>query len=240
MKTNTYPFKRFITLILNALLLAGCGQDSMAPRFTGQYTSEPIGTIQPARMYTAHGEVTDEMVILQFLKRKNATSIFNLTESIFQVPTNYVTLDLKADKSALVTHPPSVPYKATLIGSTANELLIAQKDSVQIFVPSSRTRCDELSLKARAHMPAGNFFVPPPFTGYNSGYRFRPQFVVQVKDNQLFLPFLTFIISNTINGASCRTWNANIWDTFNSTLLPQLQHGDTLVYQLKEVKLVRK
>ncbi|MHA6248819.1 hypothetical protein ACXYMU_12830 [Pontibacter sp. CAU 1760] len=231
--------KRLSLTLYVALLLTGCSKEKLSPRLTGKFKSDTLGSIQPVRMYTMHGQVTDAATIEKYLQRRNTQNGFDLVNTSFQVPTNFLLLDINKDKQVSVTRAPSAPYKASVISSTATEVLIAQEDSVSIFVPASSNRCDRLSLEVGAHTPAGKFLVPPPHTGYNSGYKFRPQFTVQLKDGQLVLPLLTFGVSNTGNAAACWQATIHMWDTFNPSVLKALQHGDTLVYQLKEIKLLR-
>jgi hypothetical protein len=152
---------------------------------------------------------------------------------------NLVTLTIEQDNKVSMLMDSSItPVQGEIINQTSTQLLIANIDSVEVLVPPYINKCDILNITSVN--PERNYYPLPTTTGFNGFYKFRPTFPVEIKNGELVLPLISYVVSHSSGSISyCYTCIKNEWNTFNSSTIGQLQPGDTILYQTKELSLFR-
>jgi hypothetical protein len=234
--------KIFLLAIIVALISCKKNDDSF--QIEGQYKSNTNGIVTPVMMYTKQGQVTSSTTIQDFLQRKGVSSAFIFNSSSTSITANMLTLTITQNNMAtILTSFSSSPMQGEIVNQTSSELVIAQMDSVQSLIPNGSSniasRCDTLSMAIKNINPAKKYYPLPSSSGYNGYYKFRPMFPVEIKNRQLILPLMTSLVSASSGNSYCLNSVRDEWNTFNSNIIGQLQTGDTIIYQIKEVQLLK-
>lgn len=197
-------------------------------------------------MFTANGEVTDMEIIRKYLEKKGANR-FNFNRISSFTP-DFMTLTFIENNEVIVKTPFSNTVKSELIKRTATELLIAYPDSMRIYtsgglIPKTHNRCDTLSRALQNIDPPRVHYRFSYAAGMRDFYTFRPMFKVRIKNNRLFLPLISYVVSSEpktpVSYYYCYQTTMESHNSFNSNVIGQLQTGDTIVYQEKEVAFIK-
>lgn len=138
--------------------------------------------------------------------------------------------------------------KSELIKRKATELLIAYPDSMKMhtsggLIPLTPSRCDTLIRALHNIDPPRVHYRFSAASAMRDFYTYRPMFQVRIKNNRLFLPLITYAISSetktTVLYRYCTQTGIDIHNSFNGNVIGQLQTGDTIVYQEKEVAFIK-
>lgn len=138
--------------------------------------------------------------------------------------------------------------KSELIKRTATELLIAYPDSMLLYtsgglIPKTHTRCDTLSPALQNIDPPRVHYRFSAAAAMGDSYTFRPMFQVRIKNNRLFLPLISYVVSSEpeipVSYYYCSRTTMDTHNSFNVNVIGQLQTGDTIVYQEKVVVFIK-
>ena len=226
--------KKFIGIftLLFSFSLTSCVKDKNH-NLIGKYHTQSIISITNPVMYTNNGAVVDELVIKDFLKRKNVP--YFIFDSVFETSTSLINLNIHDNNKINIYGVVDTIY-AEITNVTNNLLIIEQIDSIGALANNSNDRCVTLKdsiIKVQPHKT--NYLVPIGiYIGYFSKYR-RP-FPIEQNNGQLSIPFLTWVTSNK-NG--CLSAVQNAWNIFNNNIVGELISGDTIVVQSKRQILIK-
>lgn len=240
--------QRNILMLIVFSILISCKEDESLFQIEGLYKSFINANVTPVIMYTKQGQVTSSTTIQDFLKRRGRLDAFILNSSSTSVTPNLLTLMIKQNNMATISTDYSItPLQGEIINQTSSELVIALMDSVRFSVLNgginimSMNRCDTLGTAIISIKTPKTYYPLSASTGVSSYYKLRQRFPIGIKNGQLFLPLMTSFISAS-NASGNRYCSSNLgdqWNSFNLNATGQLNTGDTIVYQIKEVLLLK-
>lgn len=237
---------RILFLLAILATFISCNKNNDLPNLIGEYKTDTIASLTPVRMFTANGEVTDMEIIREYLEKKGANR-FNFNR-ISSLTPDFMTLTFIENKEVIVKTPFSNTVKSELIKRTATELLIAYPDSMLVYtsgglIPKTHSRCDTLSRALQNIDPPRVYYRFSAAVGIGDFYTFRPIFQVRIKNNRLFLPLISYVVNSEpktpVSYYYCRQTSMDNHNSFNVNVIGQLQTGDTIVYQEKEVAFIK-
>lgn len=232
-------------LLAGGSLLAGCGKDpETQPVLAGSYQAGPVISTADIMLYTSTGRVDNRAMVDNFLaRRKNLSGYFSRVD--VALPTAYsLTLAFRGNNRVTLLSKSATSTDSTLTEITAQSaqrLVLANKDSISNLRPGSPSRVDQLSDLIPGEQPVRRCAAASVSSGtYALACRYRPIRVITSHDGKLFLPQLSWLIQ-TGNGYGISYWAySGVQNTFNTAVLSQLQAGDTLVVQAREIAFSKK
>ena len=231
--------RKVICFLIPVLILISCKKSRDAISLPGTYKSGNMEKVYPPVMITKQGQVTDLGIIKNFLQFRGLQGNFIFDSSSIQVLGNVLTLTIDQNNKVSILKDSSTSMVAgEIINQTSTQIVIAGNDSVEGTVPSYySSRCDTLNITSV--IPPKTYYILPVGT-YNSFSKYRPMFPVEIKNQSLVLPLLKSVVS-CYNGSSkfCSDYTVEQWNIFNPSIVAQLQTGDTILYQAKDVTLLK-
>lgn len=232
-------FFLFVTL----LALTSCKKNNDDIKFEGEYKPSSIANIDEVMMYSHQGQVKQTTIVKDFLTRKNLLEHFTFDKKT--EPTNNFILtyffDFKNNGTVYSSSGGSSTQQvAEIVSRTPTYLDIAAIDSVSSPLNTGNNRCLDLQAIIANPIPVKKEYILNRATGYSSYYKFRPMMRFEIINKQLFIPIITSLASYTYDsGYSCYNHSSGGHATFNNSILNQLKPGDTIVYQIKRVHLIK-
>lgn len=234
----SYKYQRIVFSIVVIATLISCNKNNELPQFEGQYKNSTEGIITPVIMFTKQGQVTDITTIQGFLQRKGFTNEFIFNSSSISIPTGLSVLTISENNTvSILTNGSSTILQGEIIDKTSSELTIAAMDSTKYYIMREAGRCDTFSIGISNSKR--KFYPLSSFSGYKGFYKFRRILPLKINNGQLIMPLMKSLVSSSNGGSSCYVYFRDYWDSFNSDIPGQLMKGDTIVYQINEVPLVR-
>lgn len=235
-------------LCLTAILCGSCGKDENDAPFVleGEYQSAPtVVASNPIVLYTRNGQIDKPEVIDKFLRRNSWISV-SFSRANVALPTDEsFHLTIRANNGAALIsqyQTYSDTIEAEVTDKTADYVVLANRDSTGFLVSpaSSRNACVQLADKIKAVYP-GRRCVPVSIAAgtYENACKIRPVRVIGIKNRQLFIPQLNWVITHSDQLFTCGQAQADEWNILNPAVTGQLGVGDTLVAQERRITLLK-
>ncbi|WP_303312702.1 hypothetical protein [Hymenobacter sp. BT730] len=236
---------KYYLLLLTALFgLSNCQKDPAPPLLAlpGSYYSANEIVAQPIRMYTQQGEVRNDALIDDFIRREYQPAGFPRTNLSIGDSLLLLTIPEKGP----VTLVSKTFYKtyfaqAQVSGQTHDSFALTRLDSITQRVPlATPTRCAVLMDQMEQAPPSRRCFPISSTTGYAQFCWLKQAYAIGIRDGQLFLPVFNYLVKSDFSAGRCMFGRSGQWNLFNSAIRSQLLAGDTLVVQMNEVALLKK
>jgi hypothetical protein len=234
-------------LLLVALgFLAGCNKNTDTTSFAGSYMSDTTINLFEIRMFTSAGEIFDTSLMRSFINRHKPEYGPSLDSSSEHIYSNYMKLIFLSLDSLIVYrkyyadstgwHDSLFPHRAVVTSRSNSELTITELDSTRdnALITDNQSHTLQLYQQLLQIRPVKLCF--PIGFGYEECH-FRYTFPVKISTlGGLILPLLN---SKIVSFASNELNAKYAWNTFNGDGLTYLLSGDTIIYQRKELPLLR-
>lgn len=239
-------YKNSLLLFSLAAFIACKKNDELL--INGQYKPASTVTIDAVVMLTKEGLITNTSLIKEFVRRHLNTGdldyyfLFDKSTESINHPTQGLTFDFKDNNMVETTYyqDQSSLTEVKIVKKTSSYIDIASMYTVQTNVSLSPGRCEILMRQATSPVlteePSTYVYTP---NGYSRPYNYRPMTRLEIRNGELYLPFTNVLVSNKQAGAACSFANRNSYKVFNHEIAKQLQKGDTIVYQMKRVQLIK-
>ena len=235
-------FKLAILFILFSLLIS-CNKNNDVLSIEGKYIPALTGNLTPVIMYTMQGQVTNPAFIKEFLQRNRMINGFIFDSSVISVAPNLISITfLKDNKVTAFSEPLPTAINCEIIERTSSQIVIANMDSSYGYLsPYSPNRCDSLKTTIKSVNSGRVIYRMSPATGYEGGYyNYRPMFPIEINNEKLFLPIMTSMVRSTTGPYGyCSESGYDGYNLFNRNIVGQLRAGDTIVYQINKVQLIK-
>ena len=236
--------------LVGLLALAGCiSNSSEEPQFelAGEYrTTGTIVATNPVIMYTRTGPVNNPMLVDNFIRRRlgSSSGYFSRTD-VALTDNRSLTLTIDAQNKATLVSTyltNSQTTRATLGSRNPQYFVLARVDTAAILTPTgSPNRCAQLFEQGQLLQPTKRCQALPPATGYSQQCKFQPLSAVTIRNNQLYLPYLSVFVSGSQPASgTCSAGTGGAANYFNPALVNQLAASDTLVVQERELPLTKR
>ena len=231
------------------MFLLNCKKDNRAFYINATFQTSNIATVNPPRLYTRNGEITDPLIVRKYIDRYSNHFSINVFE--FNNGTQlldsalYFKIHFRENNTARIErfppYPPGVPsslenHEASFYNTSPDQLLISEIDSLVMTLPVSH--CNDLIKNSISYYPYYNC-IP---IGSNLSCKWKNTFPVKISENQLSLPMIILLTSSgdpLTTGGCAYIMHKDILNTFNLTVLNTLLPTDTIALQTKEVILQR-
>ena len=229
------------------LLLCACGKDDDTSELNlpGKYRSDNHIMAAAINMYTSSGQLNNTSLIDKFIRRHRMSDSFSRTD--VAIPNgNFLTLSISPDNR--VTFVSTTPdnsrspdsLKTEIVSRSQDYLALANLDSVSVVSSESSNRCEQLAKNINQVQPNKRCRTVSVVSGsFSQLCWYRPTSALLIKDGTLRLPLFSWIISSRQNGFFCGSGYGNTRNTLNPAVLNQLQVGDTIVVQVRQVPLIK-
>jgi hypothetical protein len=256
------PFMKKITVIFwLGLFTVSCEKTSDNAAFTGSYSLSSSMSVEPIRMYTANGRITDKKVIREFLtnlqNRLNrqhddssiAFSFDLLSYFYFDTSTQpvaddvYCHITFNYDKAVIKTK----LYNLSTFGKDVDaevmrfDPLIILTGSVGNVYHEKPTNIndyfDEENIeKIRTFMGTP---APLPLSGFDGQSPMRQNHPLILQNSRLFIPVLSYLKWRSDDPDNSQMNAANVWNILNDNIVNNLTAHDTIVVQESKIELLR-
>gem|GEM_PF-4799182 len=245
MKSSFYP----LTAMLCLSLLGSCHKDPETSPLVlpGEYQAAGTLTTAPILLYTKNGPVDNAALVDKLIARRRLGSYFSRAD-VPMAAGSTLTLTIRDNGTArLVFGSPAFAdtVEAEVMGQSATSFVLASRDSVGgPELAATPNRCEVLAGKIRVLYPPKRCrpiaYTPGTYEQY---CRFRPSRLITIRNGQLFIPQLSWLIQNQTGagpGTSvCTLAYSGEWNALDPAILNQLVAGDTIVVQQRQVALLR-
>ncbi|AIZ65386.1 hypothetical protein PK28_17080 (plasmid) [Hymenobacter sp. DG25B] len=236
--------KNYLLLLTALLSLSNCQKDPAPPLLAlpGQYYSANEIVAQPIRMYTQQGEVLNDALIEDFIHREYEPSGFLRTNQAIGDSLLLLTIPEKGPATLVSkTFYPTDFAQAQVSGQTHDSFTLTRVDSIQLLLPTTPPlRCAVLGDQIEKALPSRRCVPIVNQIGYSQLCWLKPAYAIGIRDGQLYLPALNYLVKSAAPGSRCLFSRGSRWNLFNPALRNQLLAGDTLVVQINEVALLKK
>jgi len=234
-------------IVLVSFLLSGCKKEKQPPFYiNATFETENTVSVNPVKVFTRNGEITDPLVILNFVTR-NITQLGSPNYFIFGTssqpldPLLSMKITFRNDSSATVERNSVfyLPYEwethqadfSSLNGTT---LKVTERDSINSNYGTSY--CQNIINSLLSFLPNGTCLL----LGNLLHCRWKYYFPVIIMNNQIKIPIITRLVAGrpdpNFPNSYCITYiheeNRNI---FNSEAINNFGSGDTIAIQKKEI-----
>lgn len=227
---------------LLVLLLACDKQESETHFFTNKvYTSASASSVQPVKLYTRQGELTDTALIRAFVNNNTSiTHSFRFGTTTELQSATALTIHFTGNQTATVKrYTPGFPpaagtlstHQASYSVKGTDQVIVEELDSVTTITLQSP--CNELFENSFLHL-TGKRCIP----GTSQICTYAQRFPIQIRNGSLVLPQVCILVKSGSPASYCTRYNfSDNWNQFNPGILSQLQPGDTIAVQVKELPL---
>lgn len=235
-------------LVLSTVILSSCDKekDELPLVLNGEYNSgNTILAVNPVTMYTNKGIVKDQQTVNRFLLHRSwLKDYFSQTDA--PIPNNNsCQLIFQSNKrvSIIFKSPTYVDtIKTQITSQITDRFILSNIDSVSIpsLSYNASDRCEQLSNQIKQEYPNKRCLNLSPVTGYSQFCKFRPIRIINITNENLSIPYFSWMIQSNTTYNRCSLAIGGEWNKFNLAITNQLNSGDTIVVQQREISLFKK
>lgn len=239
-------------VILMCFLLLSCKKGEGVNGFlvNESYQTGNTASLQPVRLFTRNGELTDTALIRKFIVTNTTGGInpFIFGSNTEQISYTILKISFTSNSNAVVERHnisyPSIPgsvesHAATYDFTSGSDIKIQEIDTISI-IEANPLRCGDLFENSFLNHPLKQC-TQYSYSQYICNY--VNSFSLKLKNENLSLPLLIVLVKSTdIPGGTggCSIYNfVDRWYTFNTNHINTLGPLDTVAIQAKELPLYK-
>lgn len=229
---NHSIMKRSSYLLIAIACIVACGKSDVPSSYVGLHISKQLKVTAAPKMYTRNGEVTDKMVVNQYLDKIQSGGIYFIRNIDTVLPAGNDTVRFLSTDTATIKR--AALWEKRVVKPQGDYLYLHMLDTIRSFGNSNTTPFDEVVQKIGIYQPYYKILTYFPGGGYLSDYSGAD--IMRWRNGKVVFPFMNYsIIRNVPNGSLYGTNLSGYNNIFNSAVVSLLKDHDTLLLQTFEL-----
>lgn len=231
-----FKFSASLFLIAFCFLSSSCKKDKMEQKhncitLAGIYHLSDTIFMDPPIMYTASSSITDPVIISNYLSVHGPNDYFNFNSTWELKSRDWSINILNANDARIVTATDTIYTEITSDVCDTTVLSMIDSTGIQTTQTMDGPWIDIFKFRSRKNC----YPMPILSNGIGEYCKFRTQFPIIKSNNEISIPLVTNIFVRQFIASGSK----NMWNEFNTGILPLLKEHDTIVIQSKRQKLIQ-